>query len=632
MKQISFLLLLFLFAAGYGQRTYLPPAVPEELSDAANSILLEESVEVDVSDISRRRVKTRRVWMILNREGISDAPMREYTEDNSKVRNMEARIYDDSGKRIARFRTEDFHDVSRSGDKLYSDSRMLYRNFSPVSFPYVIIYESDVESGDTAFINTWQPLKAYGSATLKSTFTIHFDPSNPVRFKAENLDGLDVLIEEKPGAVTFSAGNLSPIRYERFAPSSLKIFPIVYFALDSFQLKGREGSAASWKELGKWFDEELLGDVGEISEVVKARIRNMVAKEPTNEAKARRIYQYLQDKVRYVNIQIGIGGWKPMPAAEVEQFSYGDCKALTNYTKVLLDAVGIPSYFTILYSSSQNRDIMEDFVSIQGNHAILGIPDGDRITWLECTSRHSPFGYLGTSLEDRNVLMITPEGGKIVRVEAYRPEDNFQKTTGSIVLNPSGAILAEMNRITKGSQYELRYFLNFKSPDEVDSYYKNEWQYINGLSVFDIDFENDREEIVFTEKLKLKSENYTNPVSGGFLFAPNVFNQGMRVPPRMTDRKQDLEISYGYRDVDEIEIEIPESFVVDGLPEPVELKTRFGAYKVEFSLLESGNIQYLREVQIEKGVFPPSDYEEFREFRREISRMDQMKILIRQQS
>src|SRR5690625_198168 len=99
----------------------------------------------------------------------------------------------------------------------------------------------------------------------------------------------------------------------------------------------------------------------------------MVANEKTNEAKTRKIYQYIQDKVRNVSVQIGIGGWKPMPAMEVDKLSYGDCKALTNYTKVLLDALGIPSYYTVLYADSNTIDIHEDFVSFQGNHVILGI-------------------------------------------------------------------------------------------------------------------------------------------------------------------------------------------------------------------------------------------------------------------
>jgi hypothetical protein len=48
---------------------------------------------------------------------------------------------------------------------------------------------------------------------------------------------------------------------------------------------------------------------------------------------------------------------------------------LTNY-EGSLEAVGVPSYNTILYGDSYKKDIESDFVSMQRNHMILAIPYG----------------------------------------------------------------------------------------------------------------------------------------------------------------------------------------------------------------------------------------------------------------
>ena len=75
----------------------------------------------------------------------------------------------------------------------------------------------------------------------------------------------------------------------------------------------------------------------------------------TDIGKAKKIYQYVQDNTRYISVQVGIGGMQPITAKEVDLVKYGDCKGLTNYTKSLLDIVGVKSNYTRLYASASNQ-------------------------------------------------------------------------------------------------------------------------------------------------------------------------------------------------------------------------------------------------------------------------------------
>lgn len=614
----------------FSQSEYSLAAVNMALKEYSNSVLVDELVEIDVTDINKMKTKTHRVLVVLNKYGDGDANLYEFYDTNSRVKNVEVLIYNAFGKKVDHFKKRDFLDVSRTRNDMYVDSRMLYLNYTPTTYPYIVVFKSETETGDSAFISPWYPLGGYAESTQKSVLKIKFDPENKPKFKPQNLEGYNIEISETPEELTFSASNLKAIRFEEHSTSTSNIFPNITVALNKFKLKGTVGSGKDWQEFGSWMNESLLRDVDKLPEATIARVRSLVANETTNEAKARKIYQFVQDKVRYISIQIGIGGWKPMLAHDVDKLSYGDCKALTNYTKALLDVVGVPSYYTVLYAGNSERDIISDFTSLQGNHVILGIPDGDEITWLECTSQDTPYGYLGNFTDDRDVLIMTPKGGKITRTKVYKTEESTQNNTTNIKVDVNGNVTADFQSVSAGLQYDNKYSLPKKKQDEIDAYYKNKWSYINGFSLNNFGFTNDRENIIFTETISVTIPNYANSVGSDFLFGANIFNQNQYIPPRITNRKQNLYLDYGYIDIDTVEVEIPENFSIESLPEPTILETKFGKYEVSFNKISETKINYSRKLRMDKGEYPPEEYENYREFLRSIARLDRTKILLKQ--
>ncbi|WP_310991347.1 DUF3857 domain-containing protein [Aequorivita marina] len=630
MEKIYCLLFLLCSAHVFAQNDYSLASINLGLTEYANSVLIDELVEVDVTNLDKVTTKTRRVVAVLNKMGNGDAKLFEYYNDNSKVKRINVRIYDALGKQIARYKKKDFIDVSRTGNAMYMDFRVLYKNYTPTAYPYIVVFESETETGDSAFIDSWFPLDGYAESTQKSVLKLKFNPANPLKYMANNLDGHDITITETQDELTFTATNIKAFRYEEHSPSKINFFPNVRLGLDAFKLKGTLGIGTNWQDFGKWMSTSLLSGIDELPDGTLARVKSLVANENTNEGKARKIYQYVQDKVRYISIQIGIGGWKPMPALEVDKLSYGDCKALTYYTKTLLDAVGVPSYYTVIYGDTDERDITADFTSLQGNHVILGIPDGEEITWLECTSQDTPYGYIGSFTDDRDALVITPEGGKIMHTKIYETEESLQNTSAKVKVNADGSVLANFESTSEGLQYEDKFLLPKKKTDEIDAYYKNRWGHINGFSIDGFEFKDDREQIAFTENVTLTIPNYANPVGGDYLFCANIFSQNSYIPPRIETRNQNLYIGYGYLDIDTVEVEIPANFIIDVLPESSVLETKFGKYEIDFSKTSENNLLYSRKLRIEKGEYPPAEYESYRAFLRSIARLDKTKILLKQ--
>jgi len=324
----------------------------------------------------------------------------------------------------------------------------------------------------------------------------------------------------------------------------------------------------------------------------------------------------------------GIGGWKPMFVKDVDRLGYGDCKALSNYTKALLNAVDVPSYYTKLYGSSDKQNIESDFVSQQGNHIILTIPNGDNYVFLECTSQDGPFGYQANFTDDRDVLILKPDGGEIIRTKNYENKDNTQISKGSYSLSENGGFSGKIAIVSEGSQYGLKYHLETTPPREQEAYYKEYWDNVSNLKINKTTFSNDKKKASFTENMEISAANYGKFSNGKIIFVVNAYNQYTGSVKRIRNRKTPFEIQRGYCDNDEITVALPSGFTIESTPNNFELNTKFGEYKTEIIKKDNSNLIYKRTIFIKKGLYKNTEYDEYRLFMEQISKNDNAKIIL----
>jgi len=309
---------------------------------------------------------------------------------------------------------------------------------------------------------------------------------------------------------------------------------------------------------------------------------------------------------------------------------YGDCKALSNYTRSLLQVVGVPSYYTIVNAGSGNRKgIQEDFVSVQGNHIILAIPFKDELIWLECTSQTNPFGFQGTFTDDRNVLLIKPEsGGQIVKTKSFLEKDNSQISKGNYSISSEGNLKGKVSIVSKGSQYDERYDYERLSALDKETHYKEYFANINSLKLDKINFKNDRETIQFTQDIELSAAGYASNSANKLMFVLNVFNFNSNTPKRYRTRENPFEINRGFYDYDEITIHLPVDFEIEAMPQDVEFKSKYGEYQLQIVKNSDATLTYKRTLLIKNGFYNKSEYDEYRLFREQIARNDNAKIIV----
>jgi transglutaminase-like putative cysteine protease len=632
-KKIVFLLFLFFSIATKAQKIeYSALNIADRLKDNANAVVRLNQVTIDVLSQRDMRINTVRVITVLNEKGLSAVDAVENYNKTTTIKDIEATVYDAFGKEIKKIKRKDFKDESAvGGSTMFSDSRYFYLDYTPVQYPFTMVYKSELQTSTTAFIPQWYPVSNYYVSVEKSILNVTYPATLGFKKKEFNFANFNISKTiDTPTQLSYTASNLPVQKFEDYSPAFSTVFPKVMMGLEEFHLEGVDGKAKTWKEFGEWYSRDVLSGTTALSEETKTKMKSLVGTETDPIKKAKLIYDYVQKKSRYISIQVGIGGWKPMLATDVDRLGYGDCKALTNYTKALLAAVDVPSYNVILYGDSTKKSIEADFVSMQGNHMILAIPNGNKYTWLECTSQDDPFGFQGSFTDDRDVLVVKPEGGEIVHTDIYEDNNNSQISTGSYALSATGDLTGVIEIVSRGSQFVNKATLENEQPVERDNHYKSYWRNISNLKIKSLAFTNDKTTVSFTENIALSAINYGNLSAGKMMFAVNAYNQYLASVKRIRNRKNSFEIQRGFLDNDVITITLPVNFAIEFMPASYELKSKFGEYAAVFIKNDDSTLLYKRTLSINKGLYPSAEYDEYRLFIEQISKYDNAKMILTQ--
>lgn len=609
---------------------YQASTIPLSLKKEANAVIRFSEMKIELESQNLMNVKGKRIVAVLNKLGNNDLGVYLYYDDNVKIKNIKAVIFDAFGNEIKTIKQKHFKDVSAvSGGTLYSDSRVLYLEYTPVSFPFTVAYEYEYETSNTAFIPTWSPLEGFRVSTELSTIAITDPTGLGLRAKEKNFpDFPGIENQSTEETITYTAKNLQAVEYEEFSPSLRSYKPQVLFAISKLHLEGVDGEVYNWADMGKWQYDNLLVGTDELPEDTVNKMKALTAdlKDPLEKAKV--VYQYMQENTRYISVQVGIGGWRPIKAEIVDEVKYGDCKGLTNYTRALLKAVGVKSYYAVVYAGSDKRGMEENFASMQGNHVILNIPSDNGDVWLECTSQIHPFGFLGDFTDNRDVLVVTDEGGVIKRTHAYKDDSNHQQINAEYKLDETGSISGEVLIKTSGIQYDQHFVINDYSKDEIEEHYKSYWSNINNLNIESFNLENEKSNIKFIEKIQISATKYASLAGERMIFAPNAFNKLSNIPNRYRNRKMPLEIDRGFFDEDEFSVHLPEGYEIEAMAESKSIENEFGIYKVDLIKNGDNSIKLKRSLIIHEGKYSKEKYAAFREFLMNINKHDNAKIVL----
>jgi hypothetical protein len=619
-------------ASLYYSQNFPVSAIPENLKKNASVVIRKENTIVEINKIDEIVYKKSSVITVLNKDAISYSIPKISYEKGDRVSNVKVTVYDENGSKIKSYSKSDFTDIAANPQgTFYSDSRMLILPFTSSSFPYTVEFSYELNNENTVFIPDFVPFYEYNISLEESWYNIINKSGINFRSKVyESPFNYASVISVSDGHNrSYNYKNVSAIDNGQLVPAPQRVLPKVSFSLDQFNLKGKQGNIASWKDFGEWYYRDLLTPVSVSTPQIKAEITSLNLS-GTTEERVKKIYQYMQNRTRYIFVALGIGGWQPMLPDEVQKKGYGDCKGLTNYMKTLLDEAGIKSYYAIINSNASPISFDKDFPKMAGNHVILTVPTERGNIWLENTSQQMAFNHLSYSTTDRNVLTVKPDGIDIMQTPTYSAEESKEKQILNIKINPDKTITGSGKFSYTGTQYDFNLMYLLLPEKEKMDVIKKVYSTLDFENVEIKDFNNNKNIASIDFNLNFKAMNYSKPVGSSYIFrAVPIYKE--TAFHEDSARELPFESRFSYQDEYEIVYELPQDYYIEELPKNGNVSSEFGSYIMTFEK-QDNKLIVKRSIQINKGIFPKEKYNDYISFRKRIMNADNSKILISKKS
>jgi transglutaminase-like putative cysteine protease len=379
----------------------------------------------------------------------------------------------------------------------------------------------------------------------------------------------------------------------------------------------------TWKSVGEWYDSLFRDRVTSTPEMA-AKAEELTAGKADFYDRTEAIAEFVQKQVRYVAIEVGIGGYQPHPAGDIFRNRYGDCKDKAALVLAMLSAIGI--HAAALVVDTDRGVVNPDAPSIVSDHVVTAIEvpkgynsprlhsvvtaqAGRQYLIFDPTWAKTPFGQLEHELQGSYGILVEGAGSQLIQLPVLDPALNTIHRTAAFRLDAEGALkgavteqrfgdLSESRREAYGQRDAKR------QTEFLDHILENDF---TAFSATDVKVENvDALNQDFTLTYSLSAERYAKAMGPLLMVRPRVLGD----LDLKTDRKPrtvPINLEETMQATDEYSIEIPDGYTVDELPDPVKLDLGFASYLSDVQVM-GNTLHYKRTYTIREITLPADRY------------------------
>lgn len=498
----------------------------------------------------------------------------------------------------------------------------------------IVGYEIEQEVHPYVIQDLWR-FQEENAPVREARYTLQLPPS--WEYKSVWLNHAEVAPSGGAGQWQWTVRDVKPIKPEDGMPPWQAVAGQMIVSLIPPGGAGNRGFE-SWADMARWQDGLDRGRRSASPEI-KQRVADLVKADATPLGKMRSLAQYVQKEVRYVAIQLGIGGWQPHPATDVFTHKYGDCKDKATLLGAMLQEIGVESFYLFI-NTTRNAVTPETPAVRWFNHVILAVllpagvtdpslravldhPKLGKLLFFDPTDEWTPLGSLRGELQANYGLLVTGDGGELLKLPQLPAELNGVVRTAKLSLSPSGTLSGDFSEQRNGD-YGTQQRASLKSVSKDSDRIKFLESLIShSLSTFQITNASlvnlNRPDQPFAYQYSLVAQNYAKTAGNLLLVRPRVVGiNSSDLLETKEPRRYPVEFDGPSKNSDIVEIGIPAGYQVDDLPPPVNVDYSFASYHSKTEV-NGSMLKYSRIFEVKELSVPVSKVEELKKLYRIIA-------------
>jgi len=604
--------------------------------EKTDAVLLYDETIVSVQSADRLKKTVRLAYKILRPGGRDYGIVAINMNVNRKVTSLHGWCIPAQGKD---YEVKDKDGVEVSPPKIEGSELVTDVKYKVIRIPApdpgnIIGYEYETEERPLALQDTWMFQSEV--PVRESRYTLQLPAG--WEYKASWLNAAETKPAIAGSQSQWVVNNLAAIRKEEEMPPFRGVAG--QMVVSFFPPGGAAANGFSdWRQMGTWYAGLTAGRT-DASPDIKQRVQALTSSGGSSLDKMRAVAQFMQREVRYVAIELGIGGLQPHPASEVFAHRYGDCKDKATLMRSMLHEIGVESYYIII--NTERGSVTADTPANHNafDHVILAIrlPDDLKDSSLVATATHPklgrllffdptneliPFGHVAGHLQANYGLLVGPDGGELIQVPREPPSQNGIQRNAKLALNSNGLLEGVVEETRTGDRAWAERSLLLSVTRESEKIHPIETLLANSMANFrivDAKVANLKEtDKPFGFNYSFEARDYARHAGNLLLVRPRVLgSKASGILETKDPRRFAVEFEGPVKDVDNFEIALPPGYVVDELPPPVDADFEFASYHSRTEA-KGNTIAYTRTFEIKELSVPVSKVDELRKFYRIIA-------------